>query len=216
MDTPLRVFIVDDHQMFREGIRSRLEQEPDIMVVGEASSAVEALALVEQTLPTIVVLDIRLPDMSGIELARLLRQKLPDLKILMLSGYDFDQYVRAAARVGIQGYLLKDAPQEELVQGLRAVAAGGAALQPRIASKVMRGYAESTADLPARPVEELSIREIEVLELVQAGLQNTEIALRLSISYRTVEAHMTRIIAKLGAHDRMDAVNIAVASNLIK
>jgi DNA-binding NarL/FixJ family response regulator len=132
---PLRILIVDDHQMFREGIRRRLEQEPDITVVGEAASAEDALVKVSQTNPTIVLLDIRLPKVSGIELARRLRQQWPDLKILVLTGYDFDQYVRAVARVGVSGYLLKTAPQDAVVQAIREVAAGGAVLPPSIASK---------------------------------------------------------------------------------
>ena len=136
--------------MFRDGIRSWLEQEADIQVVGEAASGEEALRRVEEAAPTMVTLDIKLPDMSGIELARQLRQKLPDLKILMLSGYDFDQYVRAAARVGIQGYLLKDEPVEDLVTALRVVAGGGEALPPRIASKVMGSYAKRPAELPEK------------------------------------------------------------------
>jgi DNA-binding NarL/FixJ family response regulator len=174
------------------------------------------MSRLEQAEPTIVTLDIRLPDMSGIELARLLRQKWPDLKILMLSGYDFDQYVRAAARVGIQGYLLKDAPQAELVQALRAVAAGGAALQPSIASRVMQDYAENPPDSPERPLDELTTREIEVLELMREGLRNAEIGQRLSVSTRTVEAHISRIIAKLGAYSRTEAVRIALQKKLIK
>jgi CheY-like chemotaxis protein len=123
---PLRILIVDDHQMFREGIRRRLEQEPDMAIVGEADSAEDALEKVAQAKPTIVLLDIRLPRVSGIELARQLRQRWPDLKILVLTGYDFDQYVRAVARVGVSGYLLKTAPQDTVVQAIREVAAGGA------------------------------------------------------------------------------------------
>ena len=147
MSYPCKVLIVDDHVMFREGIRVRLEQEPNIEVVGEASTAAEALTLLDETDPTIVILDIRLPDVSGIELARRLRKFRPDIKILVLSGYDFDQYVRALTRVGIEGYLVKDAPQETLVQALHEIAAGGAVLPPHIASKVMRSYASQDTTL---------------------------------------------------------------------
>jgi len=202
--------------MFRDGIRSRLEQEPDMEVVGEASSATEAITLVEQTGPAILTLDIRLPDMSGIELARLLRQKWPGLKILMLSGFDFDQYVRAAVRIGVHGYLLKDTPQDDLVRALRAVAAGGAVLPPRIASKVIQDYADRPADLPKRQLDELTIREIEVLELLREEFKNSEIAQRLTISVRTVETYIRSISSKLGAHSRADAVRIALAKNLIR
>jgi DNA-binding NarL/FixJ family response regulator len=145
-----------------------------------------------------------------------LRKTSPELKILILSGYDFDQYVRAAVRVGIQGYLLKDAPQEDLVRALRAVAAGGAVLPPRIASKVMQDYAEKPPDPPKRQPMELSRREIEILEFMKEGIQNTEIAQHLSISVRTVETHIRHITSKLGAHSRAEAVRIAVAKNLIR
>ena len=215
--TPVaRVLIVDDHQMFREGIRTRLEAEPDMEVVGEAGSAEEALDMVDSTNPTIVLLDIRLPSMSGIEAARHFRSKWPDLKIVLLTGYDFDQYVRAAARAGIQGYLLKDSPQEALVDALRDVVAGGTVLSPNIASKVIQSFVESPGSSRDRPPSELTMREIEILEMLYQGLRNAEIAKRLSISPRTVEAHVGNIISKLGAQSRTEAVRIAISKNLIK
>ena len=175
--TQIRVLIVDDQQMFREGIRHRLSQEPDMKVVGEAASAEEALAMVPETEPDIVVLDIRLPAKSGIEAAKVVRREWPSIKILMLSGYDFDQYVRAAARAGMEGYLLKDAPQETLVDALREIAGGGVVLPPAIASKVMRTYNGPGAGT-ARHMEDLTGREVEVLELISQGLRNTEVAQR--------------------------------------
>ncbi len=216
VDSLQRVLIVDDHRMFREGIRSRLEREPDIQVVGEAASGAEALKLVQEKNPSLVILDVRLPDMSGITVARLLRKQWPALKILVLTAYDFDQYVRALARVGIDGYLLKDAPQEALVQALREVRLGGAVLPPYIASKVMHGYASSSADVRDRPVWELTIREIEILELLYQGLRNAEIAKRLRISTRTVENHVGSIIGKLGVQTRTEAARLAVEKGLIK
>jgi DNA-binding NarL/FixJ family response regulator len=213
MEQPIRVLIVDDQQMFREGIRRRLEQEPDICVIGEAASAKEALEQVQKTPPTIVILDIRLPDISGIEVARRLRDQWPELKILMLSGYDLDQYISAAARVGIQGYLLKDAPQDSLVQAVRDIIAGGAVLPPRVASKVMYHYATHVRDnLPG----ELTFRELEVLELMHHGLRNQEIANHLSLSTRTVEVHVGNIIDKLGADSRTEAVRIAIEKHMIQ
>lgn len=216
MSDQLRVVIVDDHQMFRQGIRSCLEQEEDIQVVGETASAEEALVVIEQTNPAIVILDIRLPDMSGIQLARLLRKSRPELKILILSAYDFDQYVRAAGRAGIQGYLLKDSPQEELVRALRDIADGGAVLPPKIASKFMQNYASESGALSDRKPDELTLREIEVVELLYQGLRNNEIADRLSISPRTVEVHVGNIMSKLGANSRADAARIASRENLIR
>lgn len=215
MGPVLRILIVDDHRMFREGIRSRLSKEADIEVVGEAGSAEEALAVAQEANPSIVILDVRLPDMSGIELIRLLRGRRPELKILVLTGYDFDQYVRAAAREGIEGYLLKDAPQEALVQALRDIASGGAVLPPGIASKVMRNYA-SSASVTRRRLSELTLKEIEIVELIYQGLRNVEIARRLSISVRTVEAHVGSIMTKLEAQSRTEAAYIAVEKGLIK
>jgi DNA-binding NarL/FixJ family response regulator len=213
MEQPIRVLIVDDQQMFREGVRRRLEQEPNICITGEAASGKEALAQVQKTNPTIVILDIRLPDISGIEVARRIRDQWPELKILMLSGYDLDQYISAAARVGIQGYLLKDAPQDSLVQAIRDIMAGGAVLPPRVASTVMRHYATHIrTDLPG----ELTLRELDVLELMHQGLRNQEIAEHLSLSTRTIEVHVGNIIEKLGADSRTEAVRIAIEKDMIK
>ena len=216
MPLPLRIVLVDDHQMFREGIRDRLQQEPDITVVGEASSADETMTVIEATSPTVVILDIRLAGTSGIELARSVRQQWPELRILILSGYDFDQYVRAAARVGIDGYLLKDAPRDSLVEALREIAMGGAVLPPAIASKVMRTYAAATAGGDVWTPGELTLREIDILELMHQGLRNQEIAGRLSISIRTVESHVSAVLAKLGAQTRTQAVRVGVEKNFIK
>jgi DNA-binding NarL/FixJ family response regulator len=207
--------IVDDHQMFLEGIRTRLEKEPDITVVADIGTAEEALALVEEVGPTLVILDIRLPNMSGIEAARLLRKRFPCLSILMLTGYDFDQYVRAAARAGIQGYLLKDSPQETLISAIREIAAGGTVLSPNVASKVIQNLADMSRGRQ-RQTWELTVREIEILEMLYQGLRNAEIADRLSISPRTVEAHVGNIIAKLGAQSRTEAVRIAVDKRIIR
>jgi DNA-binding NarL/FixJ family response regulator len=216
MKTATRVLIVDDHLMFREGIRDRLTQEDDFTVVGEASNADEALELMESASPDVAILDIRMPGRSGIELARVLRKRWPELKILVLSGYDFDQYVKALARIGIQGYMLKDAHQDELIEGLRQIAAGGAALPPKIASKVMRSYASEPASTDPRQLWDLTMRELEILELLYQGMKNTEISEKLSISPRTVETHVSNIISKLGARTRTDAVRIALDRDLIK
>ena len=213
--TQIRILIVDDQQMFREGIRNRLSQEPDMKVVGEAASAEEALAMVPETEPDIVVLDIRLPAKSGIEAAKVVRREWPSIKILMLSGYDFDQYVRAAARAGMEGYLLKDAPQETLVDALREIAGGGVVLPPAIASKVMRTYNGPGAGT-ARHMEDLTGREVEVLELISQGLRNTEVAQDLSISVRTVEAHASSIMSKLGAQSRTEAVRIGFEKKILQ
>ncbi len=211
-----KILIVDDHQMFREGIRRRLEDEGGIEIIGEASSGQEALELVESLNPSIVLMDIRMPEMSGIEAARVMRRRWPDLKIVLLTGYDFDQYVRAAARARIQGYLLKDSPQETLVDAIRDVIGGGTVLSPHIASKVIQNLAESPSATRERQPSELTLREIEILEMLYQGMRNADIAGKLNISPRTVEAHVHNIISKLGAQSRTEAVRIAVGKNLIK
>lgn len=208
----VRVLIVDDHRMLREGLRDRLNHEDDIEVVGDVGTAEEALLLVRQLEPTVVVLDIRLPGMSGINAVRALRKDQPELKILLLTGFDFDQYVGAAIRAGVDGYMLKDAAQSELVDAVRQVAAGGAILPPKIASKVLKNY---RTEIKSRGRFELTSREMEVLDLLRVGLVNAAISSRLGVSPRTVESHVSSIIDKLGASSRAEAVRIAIESKLI-
>jgi len=216
MNPPIKVLIVDDHRMFREGIRSRLARHSRFKVVGEAAGAEEALKLLEQVAPSIVILDIRMQGPSGIDLARRLRRDRPEIKILVLSGYDFDQYVRAFARIGIHGYLLKDSPQEGLIEALDEIARGGVVLPPRIASKVMRSYASDSVNESRNARWDLTVREIEVLECLHEGLRNADIASRLDISPRTVETHVSSIISKLGARSRTEAVRKALQGSLIR
>ena len=216
MNPPVKVLIVDDHRMFREGIRSRLARHARFKVVGEAASSDEAIKIMQHAAPSIVILDIRMPGPSGIELARHLRREWPDVKILVLSGYDFDQYVRALARIGIHGYLLKDSPQEALIEALDAIAGGGVVLPPRIASKVMRSYATDSANEGRNPKWDLTVREIEVLECLHEDLRNADIATRLDISTRTVEAHVSSILLKLDARSRSDAVRKAIRLGIIR
>ncbi len=209
----IRVVLVDDHAMVRQGIRDRLTKEPDISVVGEAENRDGGIALVDQLLPDVVVLDIRLRQDSGIEVAKKLRADHPRLKILILSAYDYDQYVRALARVGVDGYISKENSQEELVQAIREVVAGGAVLTPKVASKVMKAMSEQPMTVappnPNQPTDDLTLREIEVIELMRAGMRNQGIAQHLAISPRTVESHVARIMAKLNATSRTEALRIA-------
>lgn len=216
MNPPIKILLVDDHRMFREGIRTRLARYSRFKVVGEAGSAEEAIKLLEQVEPSIVILDIRMQGPSGIDLARRLRRDWPEVRILVLSGYDFDQYVRAFARIGIHGYLLKDCAQEDLIDALDEIARGGVVLPPRIASKIMRSYATDAVSESRHPRWDLTVREIDVLECLHEGLRNADIAARLDISPRTVETHVSSIISKLGARSRTEAVRKAVQGSLIR
>ncbi len=216
MRLPRRVLIVDAQRMFREGIRSRLEQEADIQVVGEAASAEEAVEQLPQTSPTIVVLDLRLPHMSGIKLIRLLRKRWPDLKILVLTEYDSGQYVRAAAKAGTDGYLQKDASQEALVLALRDITSEEETLLCHIAPRLMRNFSSGLRRRRVGRSSELTLREMEVLALLSQGLQNKEIASRLSISHRTVESHVGTLMAKLGVQSRTEAMIKALRSGKLE
>ncbi len=214
IDQNIRVVIIDDHAMFRQGVRDRLEREPDIDVVADCESREEGLRLVQELQPDVVILDIRLRQDSGIEVARQIRRHHPGVRILIVSAYDYDQYVRALARVGVDGYISKENSQEELVQAVHEVMRGGAVLTPKVASKVMRAMSEHTPAQVQR-VDDLTVREIEVLELMREGMRNLAIAEMLAISPRTVESHVARIMSKLGATSRTEAIKTALEVGLL-
>ena len=204
----IRVLVVDDHALHRDGTRRILEQYPDIDVVGEADSGEVALALVNQLGPTVVLLDIRLPGMNGIETARRICERHPGVKVLIVSAYDDEEYVRGAFEAGAAGYLSKTAPGRELVEAVRGVAAGATVLQPALLTSLMTARAETTA--------RLTERELMVLQLLASGLHNKQIASRLGISGRTVERHCDNIYDKLGVGSRTEAVVRAIASRLVR
>ena len=211
----IRVLLVDGHQMFREGVCSCLAHNPDICVVGQVGTAVEALQLIPTIQPTVIVFDVRLPDAAGVDLARQVRHQWPEIKLVTLTGYDYTEYVRAMLRVGVDGYILKRASHRSLVDALREVAAGGLVLPPQIAAKAMRGGSSTLAVDIAREPDTLTMRELEVMELIHQGCRNGEIGERLDISPRTVEAHVSNIVAKMGARNRTDAVRIAREHQLL-
>jgi len=198
----IRVLLVDGQQMFREGVSSCLSQATDICVVGQAGTIAEALELIPSVEPTIVTFDVRLPDGAGADLARRVREQWPLIKLVTLTGYDYTEYVRAMLRASVDGYILKSASHQSLFDALREVAAGGLVLPPQIAAKVMRGSSTSMAAHIAREPDALTLRELEVMELVHKGLRNGEISQNLSISTRTVEAHVSNIVSKMGARNR--------------
>ena len=211
----IRVLLVDGHQMFREGVCSCLANDPDICVVGQAGSVAEALKLIPSTQPTVVVFDVRLPDAAGVDLARQVRSEWPTIKLVTLTGYDYTEYVRAMLRAGVDGYIMKSASHSSLVEAIREVVAGGLVLPPQIAAKAVRGSSPTMAVAMTREPDSLTMRELEVVELVHQGFRNGEIGARLTISSRTVEAHVSNIVAKMGARNRTDAVRIAREHQLI-
>lgn len=206
-ETPIRVVLADDHAVVRKGIREFLEGAPDITVVAEATNGREALQAVAEHHPDVAVLDIQMPEMSGIEATRRIKARYPDVRVLILTAYDDDPYVFALLQAGAGGYVLKTASGEELVQAVRAVHRGDSALDPAVARKVVQRLA-SGHPTPASEeiVEGLTRRELEVLRLAARGLTNQAIGAELGISDRTVQGHLANVYAKLGVGTRTEAV----------
>lgn len=208
----IRTVVVDDHSLIREGTRQILEREPDLEVVGEASTGEEALDLIARLEPDLALLDLRLPDISGIEVAREVRERGSATRVVLLSAFDDEEYVVEALSAGAAGYLVKTMPSGELVRWLRQAHAGEVALDPQLASRLARyvGRASNRTDEPV-----FSARELAVLRLLATGLPNKQIARRLGISPRTVEGHLSHIFGKLGISSRTEAVLYAVQHGLV-
>jgi RNA polymerase sigma factor (sigma-70 family) len=213
----LRVLLVEDHAIVRQGIRALLDEEPDIAIVGEAADGNQALALAQSLRPEIVLMDLNLPGLSGIEATRQVLQLLPDVRVLVLSMYDSEEYVFRALRAGASGYVLKQSTSTELVMALRAVAAGSTFLSPGISQILISDFMRR-ADAQTTTDDALSIltpREREVLELIARGLTNRQIAERLHISIKTVETHRGNMMQKLDVHDRAELIKFAIDSGVI-
>ncbi|MCB0192083.1 MAG: response regulator transcription factor [Anaerolineae bacterium] len=207
---PIRVVLADDHSIVRKGIRDLLEDEGDIVVMAEATTGAEAVSLTLEHHPEVVLLDIQMPEMTGIEAARKIKRQMPDVRILVISAYDDDPYIFALLQAGASGYVLKSAQASELVRAVRVVAEGGSAMDPAITAKVM---AQLTSGKPAGAeelVEGLTPRELDVLRLAAKGHTNRAIGLTLDISDRTVQGHLANIFGKLGVATRTEAVLLAV------
>ena len=213
----LRILIADDQALVRAGFRMILDAETDVEVVGEASSGAEAIDEVRRLSPDIVLMDVRMPEMDGIEATRrLLAADGVPTKVVMLTTFDMDEYVYEALRAGASGFLLKDVPPEQLVEGIRAVGSGEALLAPSITKRVIEEFIRRPPAKQAPPeLEELTEREIEVLKQVAKGLSNAEIAKELFVSDTTVKTHVSRILMKLGLRDRVQAVVFAYESGLV-
>jgi DNA-binding NarL/FixJ family response regulator len=208
---PIRVVIVDDHELLRDGTRQILQQDMTIEVVGEASRGDDAVELVGRLKPDVVLLDLRLPGLPGIEAARRIAQLSPATRVLVVTAYDEEDYVLEALQAGAAGYLLKTAPSHELLDAVRAVAAGATVLEPSVSAALARRW--TRADGPGGT--QLSVRELEVLRMTAHGMANKEIAGKLSLSLRTVEGHLNRTFDKLGVASRTEAVFHAVNHHLI-
>ena len=210
---PIRVLLADDHALVRQGFRRILEDESDIVVVGEAGGGAEAIELDQQLDPDVVVLDMAMPGINGLHAAIDILRRRPDRRILILSMYDDLQYVRNAVAAGVHGYILKNALETDLIGAVRAVAAGSRFVSPELAAALE--HAEAGKDDAADPFTQLSAREIQVLRLIALGKSNKEIAALLGVSANTVAVHRTNLMATLGVHKAAELVLIAVRKGLV-
>jgi DNA-binding NarL/FixJ family response regulator len=209
----LRVLIVDDQELVRAGMRMILEAQDDIEVVGEAADGAEAITAAERADPDVVLMDIRMPNMDGVEATR----RLEGRRVLILTTFDLDDYVVDALRAGASGFLLKDAPPAELVHAIRVIASGDALLSPSVTRRLLDRMVRRLAgpQVSGARLDALTGREREVLRLVAQGLSNAEIAERLFVSEATVKTHVSHILSKLELRDRVQAVVIAYESGLV-
>ncbi|MFE2292928.1 response regulator [Streptomyces sp. NPDC059452] len=220
MTPPIRAVIADDQMMVRQGFTVLLNAEPDIEVVGQAVNGLDAIAKVGELAPDVVLMDIRMPELGGIEATRrITARENPGVKVLVLTTFDLDEYVYEALRAGASGFLLKDASAAELAHAVRVVAAGDALLSPSITKRLIVEFSR-TAGAPRAPLKErigdLTERETEVLSLIAGGLSNAEIAGRLVLAEQTVKTHVGRILVKLGVRDRTQAAVFAYESGLVR
>jgi DNA-binding NarL/FixJ family response regulator len=213
----IRVLLVDDQELVRSGFRLILEQADGIQVAGEAADGREAVRLGKELNPDVVLMDVRMPELDGIEATRRLRQAGVEARVLVLTTFDLDEYVYSAMRAGASGFLLKDAPREQLVTAIRTVARGEALLAPAITRRLIERFVDRPAPAEATPaLAELSARELEVLRLVARGLSNGEIADELVIGEATVKTHVANVLRKLGLRDRVQAVVLAYESGVVE
>jgi DNA-binding NarL/FixJ family response regulator len=215
----IRVLIVDDQSLVRAGFRMILEAEPDVEVVGEAADGAEALAAVDDVMPDVILMDVRMPNVDGLEATRrLLEGKEEGPRVLILTTFDLDEYVYEALRVGASGFLLKDTPPEQLVEAIRVVSNGDALLSPVITRRVIEEFVRRPPEslrMPARELEELTARELEMLRYVARGLSNAEIAKEAYVSETTVKTHIAHILMKLHLRDRVQAVVFAYENGVV-
>jgi DNA-binding NarL/FixJ family response regulator len=211
----IRVLVADDQSMVRAGFRMLLGREPDIEVVAEASTGLEAVAKVERFAPTLVLMDIRMPELDGLEATRRILAREGAPRILVLTTFALDEYIYDALNAGASGFVLKDDPPEQLIEAVRTVAAGDALLSPQVTKRVIQQFSRLPRPTAPAGFDELTGREMEIFRLLADGLSNAEIAERLVIAESTVKSHITHVLSKLGLRDRVQLIVLAYQAGLV-
>lgn len=215
MDNPITVLLVDDHEVVRQGVRFFLETRPDFSVVAEADSGLSAIKLAKEYIPDVVLMDLVMPEIGGVEATRRIKDVSPRTQIIVLTSYHDDEHIFPALQAGAVSYLLKDVKMEELAEAIRRAVQGEATLHPRVASRIIQElHGNRTAEL--NPFTELTNREMEVLRLIANGLNNSEIAAQLVISEHTVKGHVSNILSKLHLADRTQAAVYAWKKGVVR
>ena len=215
MAESISVLLVDDHSMVREGVRAFLVTQPDILVVGEAGSGEEAIKLAGQHVPDVVLMDLIMPNMDGVEATRRVKQISPRSRVVVLTSYHEDEHIFPALKAGALSYILKDVSAEELASAVRKAAAGEAILHPRVAARVIKELQGRRED-SLNPFTELSERELEVLKLIADGMSNAEMAAKLVLSEKTIKGHVSNILSKLHLVDRTQAAVYAWREGIVR
>lgn len=215
MTDKIHILVADDHPIVRDGLVAILSTQPDFEVIGEASTGKEAVEKVNALNPDVLLLDLEMPEMDGVQVLQALQETKSQVRAIVFTAFDTDERILGAVQAGAQGYLLKGAPRQALFQAIQIVYAGGSLLQPIVASKLLRQVSQKEQNKEA-PIEILTPRELEVLALLAQGLQNKEIAIELTISERTVKFHVSSILGKLNAGNRTEAVSIAAHQGLVQ
>jgi NarL family two-component system response regulator LiaR len=215
MSDKITVLLVDDHAMVRQGVRTFLETQADLSVVGEAGSGEEAVRLAAQHVPDVVLMDLIMPDMDGVEATRKVKQVSPRSQVVVLTSYHEDEHIFPALKAGALSYILKDLSAEELAAAVRKAAVGEAVLHPRVASRVIREL-QGLRSEKVNPFTELSERELEVLKLIADGMSNAEMAAKLVLSEKTVKGHVSNILSKLHLADRTQAAVYAWREGVVR
>jgi two-component system response regulator NreC len=212
----IRIILADDHTILREGIRSLLEDEPDLVVIGQAEDGHAAVRMACELAPDVIVMDLAMPLLNGLEATRQIKRQKPEVKILILTMHENEEYIRQVLACGAQGYILKDAAARDLIGAIRSVQRGESVLSPAVTRLVIEDYLRWGDLQPEHEVDGLSAREREVLQLIAEGYTNKQIAEILSISIKTVQAHRTSLMQKLDLHDRGELIKYAIQKKIIE